>query len=71
MLITNNLKVKKTKIRNSILASEYNSDLVFTKLFVEENKSGKLDPWEVREGAFSMSLDKFLDRFNYAEEDVI
>ena len=40
-------------------------------VLIEENKSGKLDPWEVGKGNASMPLDEFFDCLNCAEKDAV
>ena len=65
------IEVKSTNTRDCIPPSEYEPDMPFTMVLMEENKSGKLGPRKVGEGIASMSLDEFLDCLNCVEEDAV
>ena len=62
--------MKSAKIIDLTPPSEYDPDMPFTMVLMEENKSGKLGLQKVGESIASMPLDKFLDYLNCAEEDV-
>ena len=63
--------MKSTNTRDPTPPLEYDSDTLFTIVFIEENKNGKLGPRKVGEGIASMPLDEFLDCLNCAEEDAV
>lgn len=65
------IPVKYTKIRNLIFFIEYNSDISFTIIFIENNKSKKLGPWKIGENIAFMQFDKFLNGISYIKKDVI
>lgn len=50
MLTSIYIEVKSNKIRNPTPLSEYDPDMPFTMVLIEENKSGKLGPSRNRSG---------------------
>ena len=63
--------MKSTKIRNLTPPSEYNLDTFFIIVFIEENKSKKLDPQEIKKGITFILFNKFFDFLNCAKKDVV
>ena len=64
--------MKSTKIKDLTLpSSEYDLDMPFTIVCIEENKSGKLGPQKVRKSIVFIPLDKFLNSFNCTKKDAI
>lgn len=63
--------MKSAKLKDLIPPSKYNQDTLFTMIFIKEKKSRQLGPQEVGKSMASMSFDKFLDYFNYTEEDAV
>lgn len=63
--------MKSIKIKDSTHLSWDDPDTHFTMVFMQENKSKKLDPSQIRKDIAFISNNKFFDCFNYAEKDSI
>lgn len=50
---------------------KFDPDKPFIIVFIEENKSGQLQPYEIKKNIASIPFDKFFDYFSCIEEDTI
>lgn len=59
------------KIKDLILLSKYDLDMLFIIILIKENKSRKLGPQKVKKNIVFTPLDEFFNYLNYVEKDTV